>query len=156
LQQQVFAGVTGSVAQGRRWLQSSYEKLLERVRRSTQSVSARDLELKLGIAVILIMLAGSARHMLRMWRNWSLRTHPERAPQAAATVWYERMSSHLARRGLPRPPSQTPSEFARKIPDSSLRSSVARFTLHYERARFGNEVEDVKRLQEIYEEIVSK
>jgi hypothetical protein len=102
------------------------------------------------------MLLGSVREIARMWRNWRLRTHPERAPQLAASMWYQRMSSHLARRGLAKSPAQTPTEFAQKIPEQSLRTSVERFTEHYERARFGNHADDAHALPELYEEIVSK
>ncbi|MCI0348399.1 MAG: DUF3488 and transglutaminase-like domain-containing protein, partial [Acidobacteriales bacterium] len=156
LQQQVFSRVSHRMAEGRWWLRKNYARLVERARESTQSMSARDLEFKLGGLVILILLAASVREVRRLWRNWRLRTHPERAPQAAATIWYERMSSYLSRRGLARAPAQTPAEFARTIPEASLRSSVARFTEHYERARFGNQVSDAQRLPELYEEIVSK
>jgi protein-glutamine gamma-glutamyltransferase len=156
LHQQVFSQVGQRVAEGRWWLRQAYERMLERARRSTQSVSARDLEIKLGGLVILILAAASARQFLRQWRNWRLRRHPERAPQAAATVWYERMNSYLSRRGFTRSPAHTPAEFVRSIPEDSLRSSVARFTEHYERARFGNHAADAQRLPELYEEIVSK
>jgi hypothetical protein len=156
LHQQIFAGISRRVTDGRWWLQLNYRKLLDKARQSTQSVSRRDWELRLVILVIVIVLTGSAREIHRMWRNWRLRAHPERAPQAAATVWYQRMSSHLARRGLERGPAQTPAEFVKRIPEASLRNSVARFTHHYERARFGNEAEDAQCLSELYEEIVNK
>jgi hypothetical protein len=156
LQQQVFSRVTYRVTEGRRWLQQTYARLLERARKTTQSVSQRDLKTKLGILVVLILLAISARRFRRQWRDWRLRSHPERQPQAAATVWYERMSSHLSRKGFTRSPAHTPAEFVRSIPEDSLRSSVARFTEHYEHARFGNNAADAQRLPELYEEIVSR
>ena len=156
LHQQMFSRVSRRFTDIRSWFRDKYEHLLERARRSTQSVSARDLEWKLGAAVILILAVGATREIRRQWRNWSLRRHPERAPQAAATVWYERMNSHLARRGFARSPAHTPAEFVRSIPEASLRSSVARFTEHYERARFGNQASDAQRLAELYDEIVSR
>ncbi len=38
---------------------------------------------------------------------------------------------------------------------SAMRDRVARFTRHYEHARFGNSVEDAKQLPELFEEIVA-
>ena len=154
LQQQALSSVSRRFYEGRSWMQQSYAKLIERARNSTENLSARDVEWKLGSLVIVIVLLASARHIGRAWREWKLRAHPERAPRAAATVWYERMRSHLARRGLSRVPSQTPTEFVSSIPEASLRSSVARFTECYQRARFGGEATDAQRLPELYEEVV--
>jgi len=53
-------------------------------------------------------------------------------------------------------PNQTPEEFVAKINDLQLRDGVARFTEHYERARFGNSVQDAVELPKIYEELVQK
>jgi transglutaminase-like putative cysteine protease len=156
LHRQIFVNVSRRFAQVRSWIDGVYRSMLEHGRRSTRSISAPDLGIRLGILFILIMLIGSAREIWRMWRNWRLRAHPERAPRAAATVWYERLNSYLARRGFERTPAQTPAEFVQKIPEAPLRVSVARFTKHYERARFGNEAEDARRLPELYQEVVKR
>jgi hypothetical protein len=156
LHQQIFSSTSRRFTQLRSFIDSTYRSMLERTRRSARSISARNWEMRLGLLVIVIVLIGSAREVVRMWRNWRLRTHPERAPRASATVWYERLSSHLARRGFARSPSQTPLEFVQKIPEASLRISVAHFTEHYERARFGNQAEDAQRLPELYQEVVKR
>jgi protein-glutamine gamma-glutamyltransferase len=156
LHQQIFSSASRRFTQLRSFIDSTYRSMLERTRRSARSISARNWEMRLGILVILIMVIGSAREVLRMWRKWRLRSHPERAPRASATVWYERMSSHLARRGFARSPSQTPMEFVQNLPEASLRISVARFTEHYEGARFGNQAEDARRLPELYQEVVKR
>jgi hypothetical protein len=84
-----------------------------------------------------------------------LAAHPERAPSQAAGIWYERMIRLSARLGWKKSPTQTPAEFLTSIDDGRVRESVARFTRHYESARFGESTEDAQRLPELYEEIVS-
>jgi len=61
------------------------------------------------------------------------------------------MACTLARRGVPKPPAQTPQEFVKRIEDARLREPVARFTDVYELARFGNSADDVQKLPELYE-----
>jgi hypothetical protein len=99
------------------------------------------------------MLLGNASRILRMMRRRGLRAHPERSPEQAAAMWYERMSRTLARHGMQKPAAQTAQEFARVIEDEPLRSRVGRFTEAYESARFGNCAEDAQRLPELYEEV---
>jgi hypothetical protein len=84
-----------------------------------------------------------------------LQAHPERSPEQAAAMWYQRMARALARRGVEKPPGQTPHEFVMRIEDIRLREPVARFTQVYESARFGNSAEDVQRLPELFEEVES-
>jgi hypothetical protein len=82
-----------------------------------------------------------------------LSAHPERSPEQAASMWYQRMARVLARRGMQKPETQTPQEFVRKIADQRLREPVAQFTAVYESARFGNSGEDAQRLPELYEKV---
>jgi hypothetical protein len=86
----------------------------------------------------------------------SIARNPAKAPQGAASIWYGRMTSAMARRGHRKSPTQTPAEFVEEIDDPTLRGGVARFTRHYERARFGNSAEDAVELPKIYEELVEK
>src|SRR2546422_927966 len=79
------------------------------------------------IALMLLLLANLARILRALHEKW-VSTHPERAPEQAASIWYERMARALARRGVRRATSQTPQEFIRKIEDQRLREPVARFT----------------------------
>jgi hypothetical protein len=82
-----------------------------------------------------------------------LRAHPERSPDEAAVMWYEKMARYLARRGVRKTTSQTAQEFVRVIEDGRLRAPVERFTDAYESARFGNSADDALRLPELYEEV---
>jgi hypothetical protein len=68
----------------------------------------------------------------RMLLEKRLRKHPERSPELAATMWYERMARFLAGRGVKKSTAQTPREFARVIPEETLRARVQQFTEAYE------------------------
>jgi hypothetical protein len=65
------------------------------------------------------------------------------------------MTRSLARRGWPRAPAQTAEEFVLTIEDPQLRRSVEAFIERYQRARFGQSVEDAQQLPELYESIRS-
>jgi hypothetical protein len=104
------------------------------------------------IALLLLVLGNLGRIVRWLHETW-LSAHPERSPEQAASMWYQRMARVLARRGMQKPKAQTPQEFLRKIDDTRLREPVARFTAVYESARFGNSPEDAQRLPELYEEV---
>jgi hypothetical protein len=59
----------------------------------------------------------------------------------------------LAKRGLRRSPAQTPKEFADSLTGLPVQKGIAKFTEHYERARFGDSAEDARRLPELYAEV---
>jgi transglutaminase-like putative cysteine protease len=106
------------------------------------------------IAVVLVLLAAIAfPGLLKIARERRLTRQPQRAPRAAASLWYARLCHRLARQGLRKTPAQTPGEFVAAIADGPLREKVERFTRHYQRARFGHSGEDARRLPELYEEI---
>ena len=110
------------------------------------------MRLAVGLGCLLLVLGNLSR--LRRWfteASWSHR--PGRAPRQAASIWYERMTKALGRRGWSKAPGQTPLEFVDQISDVQVRESVERFTRHYERARFAGSIEDAQRLPELYEEI---
>jgi hypothetical protein len=86
-------------------------------------------------------------------RSSLLRAHPERAPQQAATLWYERMVKRLARRGWRKSASQTPQDFVVAIQEPRLQQKVAAFTRAYESARFGKSVDDARVLPELFDNI---
>jgi hypothetical protein len=88
-----------------------------------------------------------------MVRSRRVAAHPEKSPQVAATIWYQRMTRRVARQGWRKTPVQTPSEFVTAIGDDGLRQRVARFTERYENARFGDSAQDAQQLPELYEEI---
>jgi hypothetical protein len=86
-------------------------------------------------------------------RRLRIARRPERAPQVAASLWYQKMLRLIARRGWEKLPGQTPEEFAATIPDEELKMHVTNFTERYEKARFGGSAEEASHLPQIYEEI---
>jgi hypothetical protein len=106
----------------------------------------------LAFAGILLLVTARKKVALAL-RNLRLSRGPARAPEAFASLWYQRMLRLLARRGMPKSPAQTPSEFAAAIPEPALRRSVSEFTEHYQRARFGSSSEDAGKLPGLYQEI---
>jgi len=137
------------------WARNHYESMLNWARRSQDRVEhspARWAIVGLGIALALVILGNVGRILRVLHERW-LRAHPERSPEQAAAMWYQRMARTLARRGMQKPPAQTPQEFVKRIEDNRLRQPVARFTEVYESARFGNSAEDAQRLPELYEEV---
>jgi transglutaminase-like putative cysteine protease len=141
----------------REWARSHYESMLAWARRSQNRVEhapARWAFYGAGIAVALVILANLGR-IAKLLHEKRLRTHPERSPEQAASMWYERMARILAKRGVRKPQAQTAQEFVRRIEDTRLREPVARFTNVYESARFGNSADDARRLPGLLEEVVA-
>jgi transglutaminase-like putative cysteine protease len=137
------------------WIQKKYQDALERVRglrfdvkRNPKKIGGTGLLLL--VAVLLLL---NARRIYFYLRNMRIARKPATAPRAAASIWYERMSKMLSRRGLERKPSQTPQDFLQTIEDSLIHTKVASFTEHYERARFGDSQEDAGKLPDLYEEV---
>jgi hypothetical protein len=103
--------------------------------------------------VVLLLVAINVRPILAAIGARRIAAHPERAPQRAASIWYERMTRTLVQRGWRKLPTQTPAEFVRSIEDEILRKSVQTFTARYEQARFAESAEDARQLPELYEKI---
>jgi len=155
LGQSLMSGTRGFWERGRMWARLRYERLLDWARRSQRKVGhspGRWFAISVALALVLMVL-GNAGRITRMVRARQLQAHPERSPNQAATMWYERMARYLARRGLQKPETQTAREFVRVIEDEHLRRRVGEFTDAYESARFGNSSEDAVRLPELYEEV---
>jgi protein-glutamine gamma-glutamyltransferase len=132
-----------------------YAHLLAQARRvedKAEKSPARLTGTALGVVALAILLLNLSR-LRRMLRVRSLVRNPARAPQAAASIWYARLTRSLAPRGWRKLPQHTPEEFVESIADPHLRAGVAVFTKHYQRARFGNSADDAQALPEIYEEI---
>lgn len=149
------SGSRGAWERARTWARDHYESMLKWARSSQDRVEhspGRWAFTGAAIALALLILANLARIARWLHEKW-LRAHPERSPEQAASMWYERMGRVLARRGMRKSDAQTPQEFVRKIEDDRLREPVARFTNVYESARFGNSTEDAQRLPELYEEV---
>jgi protein-glutamine gamma-glutamyltransferase len=107
------------------------------------------------LAGLLLLLLVNAPRIAASIRLKILQAHPDRAPEAAATIWYGRMTKSLARHGIQKSPSHTAQEFARSIPDEQLRSRVDQFTGAYESARFGNSSDDARKLPGLLDEVES-
>jgi protein-glutamine gamma-glutamyltransferase len=155
LGQSAFSGTRGAWENARKWARLHYASMLKWARRSQDRVQhspGRWAILGAGVVLILLLLGNLGRIARLLHEKW-LQAHPERSPEQAAAMWYQRMARALARRGFEKPAAQTAQEFVKKIEDSRLREPVARFTQVYESARFGNSAEDVKRLPELYEEV---
>ena len=143
------------IATIRHWWRRHYEALLAKARRTGKVVAGSPLRWGLGAGLIaaLLLFVVNARQLLRALDRRRLAACPERSPRQAATIWYERMTKLVARRGWHKSPTQTPNEFVSRIDDAKIRERVAEFTRHYESARFDASVEDVRRLPELYQEI---
>ena len=139
----------------RRWWHRHYELLMAAARRSGSAVAGSPLRWGLGgiLTAALLLFAVKLPRLLLALEKFRLAARPERSPRKAATMWYERMTENVARRGWRKSPAQTPDEFVARIDDAGVRRRVAEFTRHYQSARFDDSVEDVLRLPDLYEEI---
>jgi hypothetical protein len=157
LGQAAVLGSRSALVESRKWALKKYAAMLQWARRSEDRVEhspARWAMAAGALAVGIVVLANLGRVVRRFHESW-VSAHPERSPEQAASIWYQRMARALARRGVRRATSQTPQEFLGKIDDQRLREPVARFTRVYESARFGNSVEDASRLPELYAEVTA-
>jgi transglutaminase-like putative cysteine protease len=155
LGQSVLSGTRGFWERARMWARLRYERMLSWARRSQRSIGhspGRWFGVSVAVALLLLVV-GNAGRIARMIRTRRLQAHPERSPDEAAAMWYERMVKYLARRGVRKSGTQTAREFVRVIQDEPLRTRVGQFTDAYELARFGNSSEDAVRLPELLEEV---
>jgi hypothetical protein len=106
-------------------------------------------------ALLAIILLLTSKAILAFFTRRRIAAYPEKSPQAAATLWYGRMTRSLARKGWQKSAAHTPEEFVHTIADPELRNAVASFTNHYENARFGESAEDAGKLAHGYEQISS-
>jgi transglutaminase-like putative cysteine protease len=139
----------------RHWARRHHEALLSAARRTQRTVSDSPVQWSIagGAIALLLLLAANAKRSWRALRSRRLAARPEKSPSLAATIWYERMIRMLARKGWRKSAAHTPKEFLIRIQDEAMRDSVAKFTRHYESARFGGSAQDAQRLPELYEEI---
>jgi hypothetical protein len=157
LGQAALSGTRSSWERLQTWAKLNYARLLNLARRSqrgTEQSPALWLGGALGVGLLLLAL-GNVGRITRMVRTRRLQAHPERSPDQAAAMWYERMAQFLARRGVKKSTAQTAQEFVRVIEDERLRTKVGQFTDAYESARFGNSGDDAQRLPELFEEVES-
>jgi hypothetical protein len=155
LGQAAFTGSRGLWTGARLWARNHYESMLKWARHSQNRVEhspGRWALLGAAITFVLLLLGNLGRIARLLHEKW-LAAHPDRSPEQAAAMWYQRMARALARCGMKKPAAQTAQEFVQKIEDTRLREPVARFTQVYESARFGNSLDDAQRLPELYEEV---
>src|ERR1700722_5005818 len=102
LGQSVVSGTRNSWERARVWARLRYARLMSLARRSQRGVEhspMRWLVLSLVVMLLFLLLANAPR-IARMIRLKRLQAHPERSPDQAAIMWYERMSRNLAGRGV--------------------------------------------------------
>jgi protein-glutamine gamma-glutamyltransferase len=142
----------------RKWARSKYNSLL----RSAKKFNSELMDDPTGwgsLGVVIVLLGATLwkiREIYRFVRQRRIASRPARSPRQSATIWYSRMLKAVAKQGYAKPPTKTPQEFAGTIPEVSLRDSITRFTERYERARFGESIEDAEQLPVLYEEIAGK
>jgi len=145
-----------AVEEARLWSRRQYISLVKRAHSLQRRASGVPL-LWGAVALVLVtivLLLVNLRRLFRRALTARLARHPGRAPQAAASIWYERMLRTLERHGIRKLPAQTPAEFTKGIANPALRTPVATFTEQYEQARFNNSAEHAERLPDLYEEVV--
>jgi transglutaminase-like putative cysteine protease len=149
---------TKAVERFRLWTHRQYERMMMLARKSQDSLqnSPRKFGSIATICIVGLVLLLNSPGIIRAMRRGRLARNPSREPSSAAAIWYTRMIAAMARKGHPKRPTESPEEFVAKIQNASLRQGVAKFTEHYERARFGNSADDAVKLPQIYEELVSK
>ncbi len=142
----------------REWFAALYQRMLHQAWRVHQAVSEspkRTSQWTIAALCLLLALALSPR-IFKMVRAYRLAANPQRAPEAAAALWYNRATHHLARYGWTKLPSQTPSEFARTIDHLAVRRTLEEFTEHYEEARFGHSAASATRLPELFAQLKTR
>jgi protein-glutamine gamma-glutamyltransferase len=141
----------------RKWRERKYDSLLNAVRRAHRAMTESPSRWNWRVALLLtlLILGANASRLWRMFSKRQLAAHPEMYPGKSATIWYERMTRRLRRRGWHKSPEQTPAEFTRRIDEPSVQQRVAEFTRNYERARFGDSAEAAQHLPELYEAVLS-
>lgn len=139
----------------RLWAGRQYAAMLHRAREAQRSMtnSPRTYGTSGVLFVCGVILLFNIPRVARALNVHRIAKNPAKAPRGAAAIWYRRMTTAMASRGHKKSPTQTPAEFVENIDDAKLRSGVARFTRHYERARFGDSAEDAVELPKIYEEL---
>ncbi|MBV9180789.1 MAG: DUF3488 domain-containing protein, partial [Acidobacteria bacterium] len=143
------------VSRAQSWVRRRYEAMLARARRAEDRLGEFQVKLALWMfgGLVLTLLVWNVPRIVAMGRRFRLGRRPERAPRAAATIWYQRMLKQTARKGWRKTPQQTPTEFVSIIRDQQLRYQVSLFTKHYENVRFGGSVEEALHLPAIYDAI---
>ncbi len=155
LAQDANRGSRAIVGEAQSWGRDRYQRILDWARRTQDRIGNSTVKwgLRTLMVVLVILFASSIPRLIQLVRRFRLARRPQKSPQMAASIWYERMLRQARRRGWEKTPNQTPEEFAAAIADPKLKEKVYGFTERYESARFGKSAEDASRLPELYEEI---
>ena len=158
LTQDATRGSRALVGQAQTWVHNRYARILAWAGRVLKQASDSHSQWGMGafVLVLFVLFTLGAPRLGLAWQRRRLARRPEKSPQMAASIWYQRMLRQAARRGWKKSPAQTPEEFSRAIADLELKRRVEGFTGHYERARFGGSRDDALRLPELYQEIKSQ
>jgi transglutaminase-like putative cysteine protease len=138
-----------------RWISQQHRLMLRSARHAHRTFTRFPVQWLIRIVAFAAFLLTivNLRGLVRGLRARSLRAHPERAPRESAALWYDRMVKRTARLGWRKAPSQTPLDFVAAIQEAGLKDKVARFTMAYESARFGQSVDDAQQLPELFRDI---
>jgi transglutaminase-like putative cysteine protease len=144
--------------EARKWAGRRHRAMLRAARRTHRQMTNFPVRwvgglLAFALAVITLL---NLRPLVMALRARILRTHPERAPREAASLWYDRMVKRLGRLGWHKSPSQTPLDFVAAIQEAELQKKVGRFTHAYESARFGQSVDDAQTLPQLFNDITAE
>ena len=108
-----------------------------------------------GLAVVvgaLLLVGPRATGWLRARRR-ARRIERGEVDAGDARLLYLRLLEYLRRRGIEKPGSSTPAEFARSFPDGELKGLLADFTCAYNDLRFGGRAAAAHRMLAILEEL---
>jgi hypothetical protein len=147
-----------SVNEGRRRLSLDWAaRLWERMTRIPKGVNVSQRH---DLLAWLLGLAGTAAALpfaVRQARHLARRRRADRGELSGhdATIFYGQMLDSLARRGLVKLAGQTPEEFARSIPETSVGPAVSEFTRAYYDARYGALASGATRLGPLLDKIRS-
>lgn len=155
LTQDASRGSRGVIGEAQSWTRRHYEKVLRWAKRVQEDVanSVVDWGIRLVVLTLIALFAAAVPRFVFWMRRLRAARMPERSPELAASIWYERMLRLAARKGWRKSPAQTPFEFAEGIGNAEVRARVLNFTERYERARFGRSADDACQLPQQYEEI---
>jgi transglutaminase-like putative cysteine protease len=141
----------------RRWIDKQHRSLLKLARGAHRHITKFPSRWLGGLvaAIAALLVLFNLRHLLAALRAHSLRSNPARAPREAASLWYDRMVKRMAKLGWRKSPCQTPADFVAAIQEPELKKRIAKFTRHYESARFGRSVADAQALPRLFDEITA-
>jgi protein-glutamine gamma-glutamyltransferase len=105
-------------------------------------------------AFVVLLRPEVRRRLVALWHLRVVAASSAMTPHLA-TLQYNEMLRLLARRGLRKPPGQTPFEFAASFPEKTLSGPVIELTEIYQAARFGGQPTDPRRASSLLNRIQS-